>query len=117
MDRDGLLAPVGLRHGGDADEFAHLDVVERCLDQRHHPRRVDELHLDHVSVARFDVENITLDFLDLTTDAHRRRLLLGKARGRGEQQGEARHGKNATCDLVHVVLPKVFSPAKRHTTV
>jgi hypothetical protein len=111
VNGDCLLTTVGLRHGGDADEFTDLNVGQRCLDESQHPRRIDELHFHHLATAGFDVEDVPLHLFDLAADAHSRRRLLGKARGCGEQQGKAGHAEQAPCHLIHVVLPKNFSAA------
>ena len=101
-----LLAAVGLRHAGDADEGVVLDVGERRLDDAADRGIVGQLDLVRgLAVARLDRQQRPVDRLHRAAHANWRRL-LGKARGCGKQQGEAGYPENAPCGLVHVVLPK-----------
>src|SRR5262245_24378520 len=110
-----LLAAVRLGHAGDPDERVVLDVGERCLDDAAHRRIVGQPHLVcRLPVARLDCQHGSVDGLDRAAHANRR-WLLGKAHGCGKQQGKTGRAESAPCDLVHVVLPKISSPAKRPT--
>src|ERR1700722_2947443 len=55
----GLLGTVRLRHGGDADEFARLDVGERFFDDRPDHGVVGDFDLHHGAVARLHVQDWT----------------------------------------------------------
>src|SRR5262252_2321341 len=106
VDLHRLLAAVGLRHAGDADERIVLNVGERGLDDPAHRGIVGQPHLVcRLPVARLDGEHRSVDRLDRAAHAHRR-WLLGKARGCDKQQGKTGRAERAPCDLVHVVLPK-----------
>jgi hypothetical protein len=108
MDGDRLLAPVGLRHRGDADERADLDVGERRLHQGHHPAGIDQLDLQRFAAARLDVQGVAVDLLDLTANSGGLRLLC-KAGGCGEHQRKAGDAECAPRHLVHGILPKARS--------
>src|SRR6266436_730070 len=115
MNLHRLLAAVRLGHAGDADKRVVLDVGERCLDDAAHRRIVGQPHLVcRLPVARLDCQHGSVDGLDRAAHANRR-WLLGKAHGCGKQQGKTGRAERAPCDLVHVVLPKISSPAKRPT--
>src|SRR6516164_7899334 len=106
MNLHRLLAAVGLRHAGDADERIVLDVGERRLDDAAHRGIVGQPHLVcRLPVARLDRQHGSVDRLDRAAHTHLRRL-LGKARGCDKQQGKTGRAERAPCDLVHVVLPK-----------
>ena len=75
MDRDGFLGAVGLRHAGDADIVALLDVGQRRLGDAGDGDIVRHLHFALVAVARLDRQHRTIDALDGAANAQRLRLL------------------------------------------
>ena len=85
VDRDRLLAAVGLRHRGHADVGIRLDVGERSLEQARHAHVVRHIDGQHRTVARLHGQRVALDLLDLPTHPHRRgRLLRQRSSGKRE---------------------------------
>ena len=83
-----LLAAIGLRHAGDADVGALLDVGERGLDQRDHHRVVRQLDLQ---LARRCA--VLTTYVSPST-----RSIVPRTRTGGSCAGYRRHRREQQCD-------------------
>jgi len=91
VDLDCLQASVGLRHRGDADHDAGLDVVERRLDDGANRGVGLELEFQVGPFTRFDHQEVAVDLLDRAAHARRRLRPGSHDRERGDN---GRDGQN-----------------------
>ena len=71
VDFDRLLGAVRLRHGGDADEYALLDVGQRLAIDGKDLGVIRELDFRRDAVTAFDVHRLAVDAFDRAAHAHR----------------------------------------------
>ena len=80
VNLDGLLRAIGLRHCPAADEFAVLDVSQRCLVDIDDRRLVGEIDFQFVALVGLRHHGVAVDFLDGSAQPHRlRRLRMGRS--------------------------------------
>src|SRR5262249_20871750 len=111
MNRDRLLAAVGLRHGADADIDARLDVLERGLHRRGKPNVVRHYRGEGGALARLDRERLAFDLLERSADTDPLRL-LGDARARDQGRSQTGGAEHAARYLVHCESSRSSTPAQ-----
>ena len=109
VDRDRLLAAVGLRHTTDADEGADLDVAELRLGVGDHRPVLGQADLHARAVARLHHQHIAIEAFDGAADAAVLRRLRDRLRDTSSTSDTASNGSDRNDKVIGNSCPEATS--------